>query len=270
MKMRTRHGFTIIETVLFLGVTGLMIATMFIGIGSSVGAQRYRDSVESFKSLLQQQYADLGSVQNSREGRWVCAVSGNNLTAISDTTGTASATPRGQASCDIVGRYVAIEGGDVRVYTVLAQKRSSPSLTADTDISKLAANYVLGVTTDSTVETSQLEWGARIAWPTGSNPLDAGSGDRKIGLLFIRSPDSGGTYTFSTDDVASAAPTGEKLIATVVEGDSVPGRKQRLLCIDPDGMVLTPAKGIFIDARAADSSAVRVDKSGDFNEAQAC
>lgn len=273
--MRASSGFTVIETVLFLGITGLMVTAMIIGVGSSIGAQRYRDSVESFKSTLQQQYADLVNVYNDREGGWVCRPSGSNLLIQQDTGGSSSESAlRGQARCDIVGRYMQIQGSQVRSYAVLAIKSGQPS--GATDVAKLQSGaYTLGVSSAS-VATSQLEWGAKIAWASGTNPTDprpssVGSGDRSIALLFIRSPDSGGVYTFSSNTVYADVPNSSQLKSMIVESTSaVPGRAARLLCIDSDGMTLTSNRGIFIDARAADSSAIRVGTSADFSGVQSC
>lgn len=274
--MRASSGFTVIETVLFLAITGLMIAVMFIGIGSSIGAQRYRDSVESFKSVLQQQYSELTNTYNGRESGWACRpVGARLLVGEGDAAATlGNASPRGQSDCAVVGRYMTIDGGTIRTFPVLAHVSGQP--TGTTDIAKLrSAAYVFGIWSGGNADY-QLEWGTRIAWPTGSSPSDprpasTGGGDRKIAILFLRSPDSGSVYTFSSNTVISGEPSSTQIKAMIIESaTAIPGRAARLLCVDSTGLVITPNRGVFIDAQAGDSSAIRVSLPADFSGAQSC
>ena len=117
MIVRSSSGFTIIETVLFLGITGLMILGLMIGVGASVNAQRYKDASESFKSLIQAQYSNSVNVQNGRTANWVC----NNVAAVIPDAAT---VPAGQSDCMMLGKYIRIEGGNVNSYTVLAREKS--------------------------------------------------------------------------------------------------------------------------------------------------
>ncbi|UTX51282.1 type II secretion system protein [Candidatus Saccharibacteria bacterium TM7i] len=267
----SQRGFTIIETVLFLGVTGLMIAAMFIGIGSSIGTQRYKDSVESFKATLQQQYSDVVNVYNGSESKRTCVIgSGGNLVVQQSQSGLS----RGQARCEILGRYVTVStSGAIRTQTVLGIK-SGVTGASGSDIDKLKAAYSFGVS-GTEVETSQMEWGTRLGWPQKSPVERQGSGDRSLALLVLRSPETGGIYTFTGNDVYDT-PTNarikELLVASTVAASNATnfGRAQRLLCIDSDGLVLTATRGVYIDAAAADSSAVRVALPTDFTGDESC
>ncbi len=268
------QGFTIIETVLFLGVTGLMITAMFIGIGSSIGSQRYKDSVESFKSVLQQQYASVASVQNTRQGNWACTPSGSALRVqLDDTGGAAGATSRGQAACDILGKYVKITGSKIESYTVLGYK--SGALVGDNDVEKLAGSgYMLGVSS-SDAGVSEMEWGTKLAWSNNTatgdtRPAGVSGGDRSIALMVLRSPDSGAVYTFSSNTVTSDVPSNTQLKSMLVAGEAIPGRAKRVLCINPDGLLLTKQRAVIIDAYAADGSAVRVATQNDFSGGDPC
>ena len=44
MGAKTQNGFTIIEVMLFLAITGMLAAAILVGSGVAIGQQRYRDS----------------------------------------------------------------------------------------------------------------------------------------------------------------------------------------------------------------------------------
>ena len=202
MGNKSTSGFTIIESVLFLAISGVLVVTLFAGTGVSINIQRYRDAVETFKSLLQDQYSGLASVKNARPDTWSCdenakTEEGNN------------AIPRGQSDCLLVGRYVTVVGGKISAFTVTAREKTNPPQTATTDIDKLSTEYELSVSTVDS-EVSEMEWGTSIAWPTTGSEGQTGDEQRSIAILFIRSPESGKIYTFTSNDVADE-PTSDSL-----------------------------------------------------------
>src|SRR5665811_997144 len=93
MKLSNQAGFTIIETMLFLGITALLIMGLLVGIGTSINIQRYRDSVSSLQSVLQQQFSEVSNVSNDSLSN---ACYGDNSTN----------NPRGQSNCVILGRLI--------------------------------------------------------------------------------------------------------------------------------------------------------------------
>ena len=254
-------GFTIIETMLFFAVSGILIIMLLVGVGASLNTQRYRDSVETFKSLLQQQYADITSVQNSRDDNWSC---GN--TATPSTTGTVQDN-RGQSNCVLLGKYVLIQDDKVSVYKVVGYQTSE--LDRGDDVSSLKNNYVMNVDKGD-VESSTLEWGTQIAYPTKTNntAYPRPPSPRSIGILVVRSPDSGQVYTFSTSDTdvtdeASLNPT--TLANTLVAGDRIPGQGGRLICIQSNGLLQTSDRGVWINSFASTAGAVEL-RTNEFME----
>ena len=151
MSIKEHSGFTIIETVLFLSVTGLLVMGMLVGVGVSLNNQRYRDAAESFKNILQRQYTDLGSTRNARENNWSC-----DSSAFSSDDGS---TRRGQSDCMIVGKYVRIDRADIQIYTVLAYQASTA--VRATDIATLRQNYRYNVA-QTEVESRTMDWGVKI------------------------------------------------------------------------------------------------------------
>jgi type II secretory pathway pseudopilin PulG len=258
MGATNERGFTIIETMLFLAVSGVLIVALLTGAGSSINVQRYRDSVTSLQSNLQDQYFQVMNVSNQLPtGALTCD---SNANVSSDPNSPPSA--RGQGDCVVVGRFITIVDTTMSSSTVVGYSSDSSSSYAN-DIEELRA-YELALLPDSS-ELSSLEWGARIAWPvSGSDAKPQQPTPRTIALLILRSPTSGLVYTFSSDDVPASA----QLTSMVVAGDTIPGQAQRRLCIDSSGL-FAGGLAVLIRAYAANSSAIEI-RSNDMGDASAC
>lgn len=246
MGTQNSSGFTIIETMLFLAVTGLLILGVLIGTGTALNNQRYKDAVESFKVLLQKQYSDLTSVRNDRSNTWRCDT---GATATPDGT-----EIRGQSNCVIVGKYMRIDRGEVTVYTVLARQKSTTERANDIETLKL--NYSYNIASEQ-IEPGALEWGTQIAWPKSGTGAKSPQTPRTIGILFVRSPDSGSIYTFSTDAIpAKTAIANATFTSMMVAGNAIPGQGSRTLCVLSDGMFPSGDMALYINSFAAGPSAI--------------
>jgi type II secretory pathway pseudopilin PulG len=264
MGTQKTRGFTIIETMLFLAISGVLIVAMVAGVGVTIQIQRYRDAVETFKTQLQDQYSELASVKNERDNTWTCDNQAQTVEGGSEV--------RGQSRCVLLGRYMTIEASAVTIQSVVGYPATTQSTTGN-DIEKLRANYTLNLST-VTKEESTLEWGTQIAWPSQGIGTQSPTTPRSIALLFIRSPDSGQIYTFSSDSVPST-PTPATLRAMLVTGETLPGQASRTLCIDSGGVLTAGDSSIFIypyangpssietrsDAFWADPNSISTDKS---------
>jgi len=256
----TQAGFTVIETVLFLAVTGALIAGLLGGIGIALNNQRYIDSVQSFKSLLQSQFSDLDTVANDRSDNWQCS---SNAETSQSSTG--SPVPRGQSDCFILGRYVVIDQGAVSMTDVIGTEVGGTTSGTGNDIDLLKANYHLNLSTAFT-EVERLEWDTQIAWPkTGASDHDTPKSSptpRALVILMIRSPTSGTVYTFTKDPVSDSEldPTrvGEADLFNMIKGgDAVPGQGDRLICLESNGLSTSGNTGFYIEAYATNSSAIQ-------------
>ena len=65
MKRYNSSGFTLIEVILFLAVSGAVIIGAFV-VGNNINEQRYKDSVMTFESSLQNLYSDATNISNVR------------------------------------------------------------------------------------------------------------------------------------------------------------------------------------------------------------
>lgn len=254
MSTLYKSGFTIIETMLFLAVTGVLVVAILAGTGTSINIQRYRDSVSTFKAGLEQQYSDVTAVRNEvRAANVSCDINA----AISTSSG--APLPRGQSDCVVLGRYLTIVDTDITSSTVIGNNSAAEPLYA-TDIMELQA-YKLSVLATST-ETSKLEWGARIAWPSSGAGATSPTMPRQIGLLILRSPTSGLTYTFSSNEANMP------LQDIIKAGDTVPGQSQQRLCIDSDGG-FEGGLAVVIGAYASTASSIQV-RSNDMGDSSTC
>lgn len=244
----SRQGFTIIETMLVLAVTGVLIAALLVGVGASINTQRYKDSVVSLKSLLQSQYAMTDDVSNDRNANWTC---NSSATPVPNPSGTAP----GQSDCVLLGRYLSIVGGNVSSATIVGYEKSTAS--APNDVAEINNNYTLGISTDS-IDTTTLEWGSAIAWPKSGTGAKNPTTPRGIAILIIRSPSSGTSYTFTSDTVYDIKTiTSASLKAMMVLNTSaVPGQMQRTVCVDPNGVAVPEKMAVYIGQAAGDSSAI--------------
>lgn len=249
MGTRNSSGFTIIETMLFLAVTGLLVLGVLIGTGTSINRQRYRDAVESFKGLVQSQYADLGSVRNDRSNTWNCDAS-----ALPTEGGTEI---RGQSDCFLVGKFMTIKGGAVKTYTVLAREKTGATTKAN-DIATLDANYTYNVS-DTDIKDDTLSWGTQLAWPQTGSGAQTPTTPRSISLLFIRSPKTGNVYTFTNDAAPDRSSISQATFTNIIAaGATIPGQGERTLCLQSNGLFTTGDSSIYIAPYASSASAVEV------------
>lgn len=250
--MGTSHnaGFTIIETMLFLAITGVLIASLLVGIGTSVNIQRYHDSVTSLKSFIQSQYSAITNVENDRNSTWKC-----DSSAATSQSGTVQ-NP-GQSDCVLIGRYIVIDGGATTVASVVANPPADVNGTSG-DIGDLKANYTLGLSTVFQ-QTDSLAWGTVIAWPVSGTGAQKPTTPRSIAILIVRSPETGSVYTFTADNPpAISTMTDAKLKAMLVTGvGSPPSQKQRTLCVDSQGLVIPSlTMAVYLHAYATDQTSV--------------
>jgi len=240
MGTHFKQGFTIIETMLVLAISGSLVVALLVGVGSTINTQRYRDSVVSFKALLQDQYSQIDNIRNDREGRWTC-----NQTASPADNGD---TWPGQSECVILGRYISVQGGEIKAASVVGYKTSETA--AANDVAQLANNYALGIASDSIDELS-LEWGAVMKRPNGE------PGGSNISILLLRSPESGNTYTFQSQTVPAITAVNAAFLKTMVLESTA--QQARTLCVVPTGVTFIPeVLAISIAESASGPSAIEV------------
>lgn len=191
MGTKANNGFTVIETMLFLGVAGALTVGILVGSGAAISQQRYRDSVNSLKSFIQQQYSETTNVVNDRSGAEACA----NAVVVQPPD---IITPesRGTSDCIILGRYIVINstGTQITASNVVGY-RTLGAAEAASDILEVTTNYRLGTSTIGQ-ESAEIAWGATVVKQGTTQPMP-------LSMLILRSPLSGSIMTYTSEGVVT-------------------------------------------------------------------
>lgn len=273
-KSTLMAGFTIIEVMLALAVSGLVLAGMLLSIRGSIDQQRYSDSVDDFKDFLQKQYDDIDNMPvDLRDSALLSGQCKGN---------------RGQSKCLILGRILKIsldsEGESrVEVWPVIANEDSlnnnieglsgeTPALNDQDLFTERAVKIGLKVVSDSSITTYKPAWGAQLYRHNGTRASEvigrsAVPATDAFFVLLIRSPLSNSILTYAVSgewglaDAAGLFNESDGLIKTAVAA----GQDRMNFCIIPAGVNPT-APGYTSNNRAvtlfltgaATSSAVEV------------
>lgn len=132
-----RRGFTIIEIMLFLAISGMLLAGVLIGIGDNIARQRYNEAVEDIADVLRNQYAYTTDVQIAERGLDddVCyglisddiktdgadAEQLNRFFASINEEKAISISGRGRTNCVVYGTVVTINGDTIQSTTMIGK-----------------------------------------------------------------------------------------------------------------------------------------------------
>lgn len=238
MDSAAQRGFTLIESMLFLGVTGMLAVGVLVGSSIAIGQQRYRDSVNSLKSYIQQQYNEASNVINNHGQNWSC----DNLGEVTDVGGVAGQA-RGTSNCVILGRFMTINDDGTMLTTSNVTGYRLPGVAkASSDVEEIATNYRLGISPINTDEV-EVAWGAQIVKEKTATPLP-------LKVLIIRSPLSGSLLTFTSETSFSD-------LSSLVTAANL--QEVRHLCVNADtGTFVGRRLEVRINAFAASPSAIAI------------
>ncbi len=228
MKPSRTAGFTIIETMLFLGITSLLIVGVLAGSSASIDTQRYRDSVVTLQSFLQQQYSEVANVSN------------NNITGV---CGSDTHVPRGQSDCLILGRYItSSDGKSLLIRRVVGNNSALSSLAV---VDELSAIKMYGIApTSASSETYNVEWGAYLV-----NPINKAAAS--FSILILRSPTSGSIRTFiSPESVVDDNKISLELLTQSALTQSIN------VCVNSDSLFAGSKSAIYVSANSNGASGV--------------
>ncbi len=108
MSADNRKGFTIVEVVIVLAITGLIFVGAVVGIGSGLARQRYNDATQDVAQKLRTQYDSISRVQIPTRDDSYCNYVFNTDGSFS------SETLRGRTDCSVYGVAVILGANDGR------------------------------------------------------------------------------------------------------------------------------------------------------------
>lgn len=244
MGMKKTAGFTMIEVMLVLAITGLMFAGFMVAANAGIQRQQYRDSVYSLQSQLKNQY---NLVQNPT----------NDRTKTDGECFNDGGTPRGTMSnCFVVGRMIRIDDSKITTGPVLGLSSADD---ADIEPGKTGFGSVWNLyehTNDDNptavgVESKPLKWGASV------KSIDSATAvGKQLSVLIIMSPVNGSLRTY----VKKGAPaTADAMVVAANQANKVD------ICIDNGALDIVGGKpmAVRIEANASSGAGVSVPAQGD-------
>lgn len=223
--MRHQRGFTIIEVLLFLSISGLLMALLFVGTGIAIQRQQYQDTIQSFASFLRSQYAAMVSVENDDPAGSKCPI--DNTTAT-----------RGQSECVIIGRYLQAddsEGRRYKTFPVYAKKVGG------------AWQYRYG----------EHDGDYEVNWSARTKLAGRSDGDAvQFSVVIYRDPETGQVAVKSDSRTYTPAEIG---IAMQHAGETT----VREICVYDTGWLSPERRSVFISPRAGSSDAVTIAPASD-------
>lgn len=240
MGTKKNTGFTIIETMLFLGVAGALTIGMLVGSGVAINQQRYKDSVNTLKSFIQQQYSEVANVVNGRDGSEACA----NAVVTQAPDSAVIQSPRGTSECLLLGRHLTIDAtGKLLTASNVVAYRTPLVKEEASDIAEIQNNYTLGISSINQ-DIVEVAWGSTVVKPASADAMP-------ITMLILRSPLSGSIMTYTSEGVVT-----ENIGSLVTpENSSTP----RDLCVDSAGGAIGAGyMSVRISAFATNQGAIQI------------
>lgn len=219
-------GFTVIEVMLFLGISAMLVLVAILGTGSVIRSVRFTDSVRSAHGFVQEQYDEILNGVNPRDAAAIC--------------GAAGPVAAGKSDCLMLGKLIYFDLGtsDIRAHYVVSDipDPADESL-ADASDTELISAVEPKVVKQIGQSEFTIPWEAPVF-----NSKRVGGDDKQVNAYaLLRSPRSSRlvAYTFELP-AGSLAGNGAQSIQSYV---SNPANVQRAtnFCIRSQGSADPPA-----------------------------
>ena len=238
-----QSGFTVIEVILFLAITGLLFAVLMVGVGAGINQQRYLDSARAYRALIQDQYAAALSIDNQITNDWGCQTNG----VVDQNTPRSN---RGTSECVILGKIVQvlpISDGIASVQTSSITGRLKLGISdvqSMTDIDAILA-YQPHIA-DFDKQVTDIDWGSYLM--TDEKPRRPS----QAVIAILRSPATGLIRVFTSKNSHANSDLADIINAT--NASTVLSN-----CVINDTSVLIPRMLVSVDPGIANADGVRLD-----------
>ena len=196
MREGSDQGFTIVEVILFLAISGLVFLIGIAGVGTRTQQSRYTDSIRTLNSEIEQMYNDVFTGVNTADDSNVdCEVAGSSGSGLS------SSDP-GESGCYLAGKVAFFyqDSTQYDIFTLVATDNGAhDAVLNDSKFTDQSLEDQL-LATDlrvARVEDKELKWGTRFLEGV-SNFGDPSSGTdsfkRTDAIGFVRLPRSTQVY----------------------------------------------------------------------------
>lgn len=243
MNTQSIRGFTIVELMLFLAISGLIIAVLLIGWTVTVNTQSYKDSARSLAGVLQQQYNEVANVSNVRADSTSCKLAGDHLVLELDD---GSAAPIGASNCVVMGRYIELNEEKLTMSDVVGYQPADAPDSSATDATVIASYHPTKVDADVTSNDYY-----EIAW--SSRPyIGETSSTAHIAIVILRSPLTGTSYTYVKPIQDGDNPSITDIMNSDVDSKGVK------ICLDPGAPITQGRMAVEIAKDTSSASGVAV------------
>lgn len=250
VRQSSQVGFTIVEAILTVAITGLMAVGAMLSVRGVINNQRYNDSINSFRDFLRTQYNNVITTDIAIRSAGIQNYCG-------------SAEQRGRTECYVLGRLLKFEHDKVSIYGVISRGNPPEGVAPnDEDYFKWAARNlrVVGevnftgdiVTKPNPIEEYRLDWDAKLKQPNGSN-------NPSKFVLIVRSPVSGSVRTYAMKNESSPDRTGlDRVLEDLVMLSQQTLTYESQFCVHPEGFAFTNRRAVVIKPNGSNASAVEI------------
>jgi type II secretory pathway pseudopilin PulG len=173
-------GFTIVETMVVLAVTGVLFATIALTLSSRQQSNEFTQAIQDVRSQIQQTIANVQSGYYTSKGSYNCTDTGSSLSI----TGGSNQLGTNEA-CVFLGDVIQFNSDNMVIYPIAGRR------TAD-DLSSSSATPIVGADGTDESSTYALKYGVtpvKMIYSDGGNAVSSGA----FGVLSPAGENSSGT-----------------------------------------------------------------------------